>query len=517
MRYKIAAAFYLAASVLAGAAAAQSYPHDPQTEGLNVTGANWGVIYGQGVITLFASPPCAGCTVPGRGAFTTLSGTTTPFADRPRTLQSFGAVGDGITDDTSAVQTALNSGIPLTCRGTFRINSLITITNVNVFMAGADDGCALLYNTSSAMIYASLTGASAYGTNYFTFQHVKLNIGAVITAVAGAPHTAALDIEYPLGTNGVASKTATLDDVQAKPTASTNYILNGLYLNEATNAWISNFVYEGERAAFQSGTAAIVYDGTHAPTNLHVLNGYADFAGIGVYAPQQSAKGWQGIRITGFDCVYCETGVKLFGALDGLSDYADLTGVEGAFESSGILSQNVGHVLAHDNYLFLADMPIPGGAHALYPHCLSITYSVAIPVNGAGIDVSGNACDGGYGIALGGMSGAPMASVLGQNMLTNLDFGFNTAAGTAGWVLNHQSIKNVTTEWSNNSTPGANQAVPPLWEPLTTAQLPACNAAAKGQQRLVTDALAPTYNGALTGGGAVTILAVCDAAGWKTH
>ena len=50
-----------------------------------------------------------------------------------------------------------------------------------------------------------------------------------------------------------------------------------------------------------------------------------------------------------------------------------------------------------------------------------------------------------------------------------------------------------------------------------TASLPTCNAAHKGFLALVSDATAPTYNGALTGGGAVQALVLCSGAAWLTH
>jgi hypothetical protein len=51
----------------------------------------------------------------------------------------------------------------------------------------------------------------------------------------------------------------------------------------------------------------------------------------------------------------------------------------------------------------------------------------------------------------------------------------------------------------------------------TVAQLPTCNAARKGQMRAVTDATAPAYNGALTGGGAVSVPVWCSGAAWLSH
>jgi len=53
--------------------------------------------------------------------------------------------------------------------------------------------------------------------------------------------------------------------------------------------------------------------------------------------------------------------------------------------------------------------------------------------------------------------------------------------------------------------------------PVTISALPTCNAAAKGAMRVVSDATAPTYNGTLTGGGAVTVIALCSGTAWLAH
>jgi len=53
--------------------------------------------------------------------------------------------------------------------------------------------------------------------------------------------------------------------------------------------------------------------------------------------------------------------------------------------------------------------------------------------------------------------------------------------------------------------------------PVTVSALPACNAASKGALRTVSDATAPTYNGALTGGGAVSVPVYCNGTAWLSH
>jgi hypothetical protein len=183
-----------------------------------------------------------------------------------RTLQSFGAVGNGVTDDTKNVQTALNSGAPLSCNGKFLLTSLVTITNVNVYLQGSSEGCMFILNNFQTMIYAALTVGSIYNDNHLTMKDVKFSI-----------------------------------------------------------------------------------NGTHSPANVHIVDGYADFAGVGVWAPQQTANGWQGIRVQPFDCVFCAYIVDLAGSLDGLSDDVDVTSAEGAFVQGGIRVVNAIHVTMHQN------------------------------------------------------------------------------------------------------------------------------------------------------------------------
>jgi hypothetical protein len=383
-------------------------------------------------------------------------------------IQSFGASGDGVHDDTLSVQAALNSGQPLICNGVFSINSLVTITNKNVYLTGGHTGCTFILNTAQSMFYANLTGADVYNSNTFNMSNVKFSINAVITSVTGPAQTAAIFIFYPLGTAGITLPLVKLDNINVKPTAVGNYIKQGIYLYDATNVWITNFEYEGERSVFQPLTEGVVFDGTKSPTNLHITNAYMDFVGMGVYAPLEAATGWQGVRIHGLDCVYCNYIVNLIGSSDNKSDYAEVTSVEGAFNTYGVYVTNTTHVQIHDNYVFMSN--ITGVTNPGFPACYNLTYTLTAPVNGDASFVGNNSCDGlqetgtsgKYGFVLGGASAANLVNTLGPNQLTNLDVGINTSTGTSGWTLYPQSMKNVTTAWQANDAAGADLVVPPL-------------------------------------------------------
>jgi hypothetical protein len=53
--------------------------------------------------------------------------------------------------------------------------------------------------------------------------------------------------------------------------------------------------------------------------------------------------------------------------------------------------------------------------------------------------------------------------------------------------------------------------------PLTVATLPTCNGTTQYHWGLVTDASGPTYNGTLTGGGAVKVPVFCNGTAWTSH
>ncbi len=83
------------------------------------------------------------------------------LAQVPRALEFYGAVGDGITNDSAAVETALNSGLPIVGKSgsSYLVDGSITITDKDIDLQASgeepftftkdDDVSNLLYFTSS--------------------------------------------------------------------------------------------------------------------------------------------------------------------------------------------------------------------------------------------------------------------------------------------------------------------------------------------------------------------------------
>jgi hypothetical protein len=413
------------------------------------------------------------------GLFAQINGGTVNLAPKGdfRTLQSFGAVGDGVADDTLAISTAFNSGEPLTCNGTFVISSLVTITDKQVYMQGSggvagggltghDGFCQFNLTTATSGFYFNL----AQIFYPVTIKDAAFVPMAVITS-NGAPHTAALDIEYPLGTVSVLAPSIDIERVSIIPNLFTNYITTGIYINDGRYAFLEDISYMGFRnggtAGIVSGTSAIVIDGTHTPAGFWIKKVIVNYADMGVYAPQETAAGWQAIYIDGMECDFMNYCVRLLGSADGTSAFVDITQANGNFLHTGIHVENANEILLHKNLLFML-----GTMTTTTPACYEIFWGTTIPSYGVDIHIDGNFCDGlqaagaglaKFGYSLGATTATYMNAHIGVNELSNLDVGGTIfGANLTGVSIERQQMKNVTTEITDSSTPGQNFFYPPM-------------------------------------------------------
>jgi hypothetical protein len=79
-------------------------------------------------------------------------------------VKDYGAVGDGVTDDTAAIQAAIAAGTEIRIpAGTYKITSALTVTSDYKRIIGAGIGNTIIFNygASNAMEVKSLGGASA--------------------------------------------------------------------------------------------------------------------------------------------------------------------------------------------------------------------------------------------------------------------------------------------------------------------------------------------------------------------
>lgn len=98
-----------------------------------------------------------------------------------------------------------------------------------------------------------------------------------------------------------------------------------------------------------------------------------------------------------------------------------------------------------------------------------------------------------------------------QNIITNNRIGFGTSVPSLGCVDLSTAGNNI---WDDNIGCSITRFG---FHAYIVSALPTCNAAAKYQWALVTDALTPTYNGTLTGGSTTVTPVFCTGAAWTSH
>ncbi|MCJ2112988.1 glycoside hydrolase family 55 protein [Methylobacterium sp. E-025] len=389
--------------------------------------------------------------------------------DIPATLQSFGAVGDGIADDTAAVQAALNSGRALTCQGRFKITGLVTVQGTkDIHFKGTRRMCTFLYATSQSMIY--INEQTSRGPLYkITIHDLSIIVQAAIISVVGPDKTAAIYIKYDGGGvyNGPEAS-VDMDHVTISTDAPGHYV-NGIYLYQTNVSHLNHIVVQGDPTTLRGGVNAITYDGANSPTTLYVTNSQFGNVDNGVLFPPVTASGWQGARLHNIDCTPCNIMINAIGGSDGLADYIDIRGLEGTFYTVGVQVSNVSHVFINQNYIFQTPVPVGQVAIPAFPMCINLSQTLPMNRNGGSASVTDNVCDGFFnskqthtariGINLAGYSRQNLQWVIGSNRLANLDKGINVNIGVAGVLFYPQSFKNVTTGISNGATAGDNATV----------------------------------------------------------
>jgi hypothetical protein len=187
-------------------------------------------------------------------------------------LAAFGAVGDGTTDDTTAVQAALNSGLPLTFSKTYRVTSTLTISTSGQRIYGVNGGKISSTVTATPAISFSGGDTVTYSDNLIE------GLGVECTGTGGDQNGYALiHVDGP-NINRLIIRGCRL--------SSTTNGLDGIYLKchndtqhtTVKNVWITNNIFDtigrmGVELLNQSDTAVARYSNIHITDNVFSSTG----------------------------------------------------------------------------------------------------------------------------------------------------------------------------------------------------------------------------------------------------
>ncbi|GAC1425627.1 MAG: hypothetical protein NVSMB6_26270 [Burkholderiaceae bacterium] len=107
-------------------------------------------------------------------------------------------------------------------------------------------------------------------------------------------------------------------------------------------------------------------------------------------------------------------------------------------------------------------------------------------------------------------------STIGFQSVGALKWLFGQNAGASPSLFLYDQVGGQTV-FSINPSASFQFGVPVILPAYTVATLPTCNAANNNAMAAVSDATTPTYNGALTGGGAVKVPVYCNGTAWTSH
>ena len=214
------------------------------------------------------------------------------------TPEMFGAVGDGVTDDSAALQAAIDSGRSVFLPdGTYLIGSTVTISS-NVTIFGSRDKSVLKF-----------TGDGVLTTNG-NLCNVRLNSFAVYVSKASGN---AIEI---IRENTVVAESAlriTCVDF-IFDNSLTGSTANMLYLYGVREGIISNCFFCGDTATAVSGISAIyaVGDSTHLTMNISISECVFTYVGyaINAVAEEGNARYLAGFRIANNTMIGCGYGVR---------------------------------------------------------------------------------------------------------------------------------------------------------------------------------------------------------------
>lgn len=231
-------------------------------------------------------------------------------------VKDFGATGDGVTDDTAAIQAALNSGaekihVP---KGTYLFTPPLAVNFSDISLVGEGIGDSVLKPTAVAepAIHVG-RGANVSG---FTLEHIYIQGNSTCTAglelgVAGTYYAVTVDVLKSRlgGFNGVNSSGIKINygwwiNIQQNTTIDYNYY--GIYiptgavvttLRITDNTEIQSSTQNGYHAASGAIIDGVVFDGasieisgnaaiysTSAATNYVIQNSYFEINGQNVGA-----------------------------------------------------------------------------------------------------------------------------------------------------------------------------------------------------------------------------------------
>lgn len=426
-----------------------------------------------------------------RRAAAEISAGVTPvnYAYAAGDTRRYGTTGNGTTDDTTALQHAALVGIPLTFQaGTYKTSATIAFTNS---LYGFDAQKTLISSTNLTAPVATILGTNLE-VNGITFTHPSTpTSGSGADGLQVLAGSYQIKIEHDVANfndNGfrvaAGSSALWLEKNNGSNNASAGFLLQN-----------PNYIVRGNVSTTNGGFGyQMTINGAQgAGLQLSDNLSYNNIGGGYSFVGSGSSGG-----ATSLDDVLASNNISSFD--EGNGWFFDTHGIN--FQLSNNYTEYCGYVPAGTivsnnavGYSFTANNSAVVMSNDIAYHCTSngvFNGGADVTISGGKLYDNGLGASGGYGLQ---GTNAGFTNVTGTAFSVNVTGPQSTIAGFASF----------------SNSPGI-----PL--SYTVSTLPACNSLSQYYPPVwVTDALSPTYNTNLTGGGSVKTLAGCNGANWVAH
>jgi hypothetical protein len=271
------------------------------------------------------------------------------------TPESYGAVGDGVTDDTAALGSALTSGAPVLLAGRYLITSAISVSLASrdgLFVQGTGSNSKIIIGDADARIV--ITGADVdnpIGTNSDQIVLRDFHI-----EVACATAVDILTLSAANGDSGSSMPGLDLSNVHIVPSAATygttgrNFVFNNMRNGRVRgcSAFGPYFAYSGIAFDFTAGAGS-------APVEIDVSECNAAHVQMAFHlSPSTGASAnddWQGFSFTKCRGIAVDRGIWASTGSEAFSEWLTVAHCHFYFREIGIYAPSVRRPFFAHNYL----------------------------------------------------------------------------------------------------------------------------------------------------------------------
>ena len=282
-------------------------------------------------------------------------------------VKDFGAVGDGVTDDTAAIQAAINSsGFVFIPEGTYKISSLLSFPDRECSLIGAGMSVSNLEWISSS-VTSGLSFTNSKSTDVVCIENLSL-----LTKKAGSGIAISCNRSAEAIAGAVSTRTdvrLSISNLQIKGSTSTavDGWLIGISCVDVMHSTMQGFHFTGINAgtpATPLSVAALKLSGNNKPTECSVSNSWAFSSQNGILIEE---------TFEGLHCVNCNFININYGINWNATGTKPLLSMIGSHISAHIANiklVGVAQVIIGNNLLYKRSDSTENGAGILMSNCL---------------------------------------------------------------------------------------------------------------------------------------------------